>query len=97
MTVLTLFVDLGNVVAINTFAMLFYYGEGNITAIRLPKGARVYPKYVSLLGTISCFVFLVFALFLAPQAWVAGLIGLGIGGAYFLLIRWSKKIKGTSL
>ncbi len=91
MTGLALFVDLGNVVAISTFAMLFYYGVGNFAAIRLPKEERRYPTYVSLLGTISCFVFLIFALFLAPQAWVAGLVGLGVGGAYFLLIRWRKR------
>ncbi|MCX6655644.1 MAG: amino acid permease [Candidatus Bathyarchaeota archaeon] len=91
MTCLALFVDLGNVVAISTFAMLFYYGVGNIAAIRLPKEERRYPAYVSLFGTISCFVFLIFALFLAPQAWVAGLIGLGAGGAYFLLIRWKRR------
>jgi APA family basic amino acid/polyamine antiporter len=91
MTALALFVDLSNVVAISTFAMLFYYGVGNIAAIRLPKEERRYPTYVSLLGTISCFVFLIFALFLAPKAWVAGLIGLGVGGAYFLLVRWNKK------
>ena len=91
MTCLALFVDLGNVVAISTFAMLFYYGVGNFAAIRLPKEERRYPTYISLLGTISCFVFLIFALFLAPQAWVAGLIGLGVGGAYFLLIKWKKR------
>ena len=91
MTLLALFVDLGNVVAVSTFAMLLYYGVGNIAAIRLPREERRYPAYVSLLGTVSCFVFLVFALFLAPQAWFAGLIGLGVGGAYFLLIRWRKR------
>jgi len=91
MTCLALFVDLGNVVAISTFAMLFYYGVGNIAAIRLPVEERRYPTYVSLFGTISCLIFLIFAIFLAPQAWVAGLIGLGVGGVYFLLIRWKKK------
>jgi len=91
MTCLALFVDLGSVVAVSTFAMLFYYGVGNVAAIRLPKEERRYPAYVSLLGTISCFVFLIFALFLAPQAWVAGLVGLGAGGAYFLLIRRKKR------
>jgi hypothetical protein len=80
-----------NVGAISTFAMLFYYGVGNFAAIRLPKKERKYPTYVPMFGTISCFVFLVFALFLAPQAWVAGLIGLGVGGAYFLLIKWNKR------
>ncbi len=87
MTLLALFVDLGNVVAVSTFAMLLYYGVGNVAAIRLPRVERRYPAYVSLLGMVSCFVFLIFALFLAPQAWFIGLIGLGLGGAYFLLIR----------
>jgi basic amino acid/polyamine antiporter, APA family len=91
MTGLALFVDLGNVVAISTFAMLFYYGVGNFAAIRLPKEERRYPAYIPILGTISCFVFLVFALFLAPQAWVAGLAGLGVGGAYFLVITSKKR------
>jgi hypothetical protein len=34
------------VVAICTFAMLFYYGVGNFAAIRLPKEERRYPTYV---------------------------------------------------
>lgn len=65
---------------------------GNFAAIRFHEKERRYPTDVSLLDAISCFIFLIFALFLAPQAWVAGLIGLGIG-AYFLLIKWKKNAR----
>jgi basic amino acid/polyamine antiporter, APA family len=93
MTGLALFIDLSNVVAVSTFAMLFYYGVGNLSAMKLPKEDRRYPIYVSALGLLSCFVFLVFALFLSPQAWVAGLVGLGVGAAYFLALKRRKKRK----
>jgi basic amino acid/polyamine antiporter, APA family len=93
MTGLALFIDLSNVVAVSTFAMLFYYGVGNLAAMKLPKEERRYPIYVSALGLLSCFVFLIFALFLSPQAWVAGLVGLGVGAAYFLTLKRRKKKK----
>ena len=64
---------------------------GNIAVAWLPKKERRYPTYISVLGTISCFVFLIFALFLSPQAWVTGLTGLGIGTAYLMLLRWRRK------
>ncbi len=91
MTALALFVDLSNVVAIGTFAMLFYYGVGNLAAVKLPKTERKYPAYVSWLGVASCLIFLLFALLLSPQAWAAGLAGLGIGGAYLLALRWRRE------
>lgn len=86
MTALALFIDLSSVVAVSTFAMLFYYGVGNLSATRLPKSDRRYPSYVPILGMITCVAFLVFALFLSPSAWVAGLIALGLGSIYYILI-----------
>jgi APA family basic amino acid/polyamine antiporter len=93
MTALALFIDLSNVIAISTFAMLLYYGVGNVAAMRLPAENRRYPAYIPMLGTVSCLVFLVFALFLSPQAWVAGLVGLGVGAAYFIALKRCKKGK----
>ncbi|MGD0802458.1 MAG: APC family permease [Candidatus Bathyarchaeia archaeon] len=86
MTALALFFDLSSVVAVGTFAMLFYYCIGNLSAVRLPKSYARYPSYVPLLGVMSCLAFLVFAVFLSPSSLVVGLVALGVGSLYYLLI-----------
>jgi APA family basic amino acid/polyamine antiporter len=86
MTGLALLVDLTNVVAIGTFAMLFYYGVSNLSAMKLPEGDRRYPPAVPAVGAVICISFLAFVLFASPQAWVSGVAGLLIGVVYFKLI-----------
>jgi APA family basic amino acid/polyamine antiporter len=82
MALLALFVDLTRVVAISTFAILFYYAIANIAAFRLKTGNRRYSKLVHVLGLTSCLVLLVFILFSATQAWIIGGLCL-IAGAVF--------------
>ena len=91
MTILALFVDLSNVVAIGTFAMIFYYGVSNVAALKLPDEHRKYPAYIPILGTLSCLAFLIFALFLNPQTWIAGIVGLGAGVIFFMALKWIRK------
>ena len=86
MTGLALLVDLNNVVAIGTFAMLFYYGVSNFSAMKLPEGDRRYPPAVPVVGAVICIAFLAFVLFASPQAWVSGVAGLLIGVVYFKFI-----------
>jgi APA family basic amino acid/polyamine antiporter len=87
MTLLALFANLTNVVAIGTFAMIFYYGVSNVAALKLPKEHRKYPSSFPLLGTISCLIFLIFALSINPQTWITGLVGLGAGAIYYLVLK----------
>jgi len=83
MTFLALFVDLTRVVAISTFALLFYYTMANVSALRLKSEKRLCPKIVPLLGTVTCAILLVFILFVSFQAWIIGVAGLMTGVIYY--------------
>jgi APA family basic amino acid/polyamine antiporter len=82
MTVLVLFINLGKVIAISTFALLFYYALANVSALRLKVEKRVYPRFVPVLGIATCIMLLVFILFVSLQAWIIGILGL-LGGAVY--------------
>lgn len=75
MALLVLFINLTKVVAISTFAMLFYYSIANVSALRLKAQKRLYPQVVPTLGTATCLILLVFILFVSPQAWDLGVAG----------------------
>lgn len=79
MTLLALFIDLSQVIAISTFALLFYYSLANVSALRLKIKKRVYPRFVPVLGFTSCLTLLIFTLFVSPQSWIAGVSGLFLG------------------
>jgi len=83
MTLLVLFIDLTKVVAISTFALLFYYALANVSALRLKVEKRVYPRFVPVLGAATCLALLVFILFVSPQAWIIGVAGLIAGAIYY--------------
>jgi APA family basic amino acid/polyamine antiporter len=83
MTLLALFIDLTRVVAISTFAMLFYYSLANISALKLKKENRTYPKIVPAIGTATCLILLAFALFASFQSWIIGTLTLLIGAIYY--------------
>jgi APA family basic amino acid/polyamine antiporter len=87
MALLVLLIDLSSVVAISTFAMLFYYASANISALRLQKEKRMYPNVVPALGVITCLSLLVIILFISPQAWTIGLAGLLAGTVYYFAKR----------
>ncbi|MEM3536507.1 MAG: amino acid permease [Candidatus Bathyarchaeia archaeon] len=83
MTLLALFADLSRVVAISTFALLFYYTMANISALKLKVQDRLYPRFMPVLGAATCLALLVFILFAAPHAWVIGVAGLMVGVVYY--------------
>jgi len=84
MALLVLFIDLAKVVAISTFAMLFYYAIANVSAFRLKTQKRMYPPVVPALGTFTCLALLIFILFVSPQAWDLGAAGLTAGAIYYV-------------
>ena len=84
MTLLALFIDLTKVVAISTFALLFYYAFANVSALRLKVQKRLYPQFVPILGTATCLALLIFILFASPQAWIIGVAGLTAGAIYYM-------------
>jgi APA family basic amino acid/polyamine antiporter len=83
MTILVLSIDLTNVVAISTFALLFYYALANLSALRLKIKERKYPKLIPAIGALTCLALLVFILFVSSQAWVMGTVTLLIGALYY--------------
>lgn len=83
MAVLVLFFDLTGVVAVSTFGALFYYALTNAAALKLKTEKRRYNRLVPILGCATCIVLLVFILFAATQAWIVGILCLGVGAAYY--------------
>jgi basic amino acid/polyamine antiporter, APA family len=79
-----LLADLALVVAVSTFAMLLYYLIANIAALRLPREHRKYPAWVPITGALSCIGLIVF---LSPDSWIIGCIGLLIGATWFFFHR----------
>ena len=93
MAVLVLFVDFKPVVAISTFALLFYYSITNVAAFRLKNGVWQ-QKILPLLGLGTCLLLFVFVLFAAPQAWLVGAVFLIAGTVIYAA---QKKLKGQNL
>jgi APA family basic amino acid/polyamine antiporter len=92
MTILVLLIDLSRVVAISSFAMLFFYTLANISALRLKPEKRTYPRILPAVGAISCLALLAFELFASLQSWIIGTASLLIGAVYYLA---KQKLKPT--
>ncbi|MGB9959885.1 MAG: APC family permease [Candidatus Bathyarchaeales archaeon] len=82
MALLVLFVDMAKVVAVSTFALLFYYSLANVSALRL-NTERVYPRFVPFLGAATCLMLLTFTSLASPQACIAGIAVLAAGAIYY--------------
>ena len=76
MAALVVLVDLTKVVAVSTFALLFYYGVANMCALRLNTHDRVYPRIVPALGFSTCLGLLAALLFTSPRVWLICIEGL---------------------
>jgi APA family basic amino acid/polyamine antiporter len=92
MTLLVLLIDLSRVVAISSFAMLFFYTLANISALRLKPEKRTYPKILPAVGAISCLALLAFELFASFQSWIIGTASLLAGAVYYVA---KQKLKPT--
>ncbi len=75
---LVLLGDVRTTWSFSAFTVLVYYGITNLAALRLPPGARRYPRWVAVLGLLGC-AFLAFQV--EPGIWVTGSVLLlgGIG------------------
>lgn len=60
----------------SAFSVLVYYTITNLAALRLPRGRRLYPRAVAVLGLASC---LFLAFWVEPAVWFTGLGSLGAG------------------
>jgi APA family basic amino acid/polyamine antiporter len=84
MALMALFVDLAQVAAISTFALLFYYTLANVCALRLKTENRLYPKFLPLLGLGMCLALLIVIIFANWQAWVTGIACLAVGAGLYV-------------
>ena len=84
MALLVLLIDLSSVIAVSTFAMLFYYASANVSTLRLKTEKRKYPKIVPVLGTFTCLALLVFIVFASLQSWIIGIASLLAGAIYYV-------------
>ncbi|MCX8176855.1 MAG: amino acid permease [Candidatus Bathyarchaeota archaeon] len=84
MVLLVLLVDLTRVVAVSTFALLFYYSLANVSAMRLKLGGKNYYKVVSCVGVITCVIILAFTITASPHIFLLGLLILVTGVLYYL-------------
>lgn len=84
MALLAFFVDLAGVVAVSTFALLFWYILVNLSAFRLECEKRLFPKWLPILGLITCSLLLLVVLFVSPFAWIVALISLIVGTIFYI-------------
>jgi APA family basic amino acid/polyamine antiporter len=66
-------------VAVSSFGTLLYYSVANLSALRLPKQQRMFPRALAVMGLIGC---LGLAFVLAPQDIGLGLAILLVGLAF---------------
>jgi len=80
---LLVFLDLTSVVVVSTFALLFWYVLVNLSAFRLKCEKRLCPRWMPAVGLGSCAFLLAVVLFVAPFAWIVGLICLFVGAVFY--------------
>jgi APA family basic amino acid/polyamine antiporter len=97
MALLVLFFDLTNVVAVSTFALLFWYVFANTAAIRLKVEKRLVPKFVSVLGLIACLALMVTIFAVSQTAWEVGVAFLAAGTVIYAIRRWQFKKSGSEV
>lgn len=60
----------------SAFTVLVYYALTNLAALRLPAESRLFPRWVSACGLLSC---VGLAFWVEPRVWIAGLVLIGVG------------------
>jgi basic amino acid/polyamine antiporter, APA family len=91
MTLLVLFLDLTRVVAISTFALLFWYTFANLAAFRLKIKNRLYPRLFPMIGLATCLTLFVTVFFVVPIAFYSGIGFLVAGTIYYIAKKKRKK------
>ena len=92
MAALVLFVDLTQVVAISTFALVFTYCVTNVAAYKLKNGNPGW-RFLPLVALATCILLLGFLLFASPQSWLIGVAFLITGSIYYAaLLRCRRKV-----
>lgn len=67
-------------VAVSTFALIFYYAIANISSFRLGTQSRVYPRFVPAAGLASCLLLLPF---ISAEALMMAALCLAVGIGYY--------------
>jgi APA family basic amino acid/polyamine antiporter len=93
MALLVLSVDLTAVVAVSTFAQLFYYGSANVSALRLKASARLYPRFLPAVGLGTCILLMVLV---SLSAFAVGLVCLIVGTLYYVIKQSSSNTMAPS-
>jgi APA family basic amino acid/polyamine antiporter len=83
MALMALFVDLTSVVAVSTFALLFWYIFANVAAFRLKTANRLYPRFLPLIGVATCLTLFVAVFFVVQTAFFTGVVFLLAGTIYY--------------
>jgi APA family basic amino acid/polyamine antiporter len=96
MTLLVLFFDLTNVVAVSTFALLFWYVFANIAAFRLKVEKRLFPRFIPILGLATCLALLAIVFAVAQTAWIVGVAFLAAGTAIYAIRKRLAKTTGDT-
>ena len=92
MMLLSVFIDITQVVSISVFSSLFYYTTANISAIRMNKLDRRFPAFVPILGALTCVALMVVSSVTTPLSLVSGMACLAFGAIYYgFTHRWFKR------
>jgi len=82
---LTLIGNVKTTWAFSAFTVLVYYAITNLAALALPAEGRLYPRWVSLAGLVSC---VCLAFFVEPLVWGSGLGLIALGLLWQAFMRW---------
>ena len=72
----------------SAFSVLIYYGITNLSALKLSKKEMFFPKWISLIGLIFC---LTLAFYIEKEIIYRGLIILGVGSLFYILLKNLRK------
>ncbi|MGA2680866.1 MAG: amino acid permease [Candidatus Bathyarchaeia archaeon] len=80
-------------VAVSSFGTLLYYAITNVSALKLPRAQRTFPRALAIAGLAGC---LGLALALSPEYIAVGLVILASGAAFYIIRRRIQQQKMTT-
>lgn len=72
MVTIILLIDISRIIAVSTFALLFYYTLTNIAAFRVELKERSRAAALSISGSLACISLMMVVLFISPMSWIMG-------------------------